>query len=960
MAIPAVTTAALLSAPLVVLLFVFGTMVTSAPTELCLDGCICYNDIRNQKLKSQKTVNCTSFRPILTAASSLLSDFSHVEVLNVQNVMDGSSEVIFEGLFKVFPNVKYMNLINASISKIIDENAFKGLKQLEVLDLSRNYIYKFRPDTFIETPKLRVLDLSYNPLRLAPTTFLVSKSLEDLILSSCNLTIVPAGSFKGIPNLKVLDLYDNQIQSFTIRSFPRSLKHLWLTKNNVTNVPTKALSSLNKLTSLDLSENPINCTCSLIGLQDWFSSKGVIFENDVICSYPSEYKGESWRHVFENDVCVESVEIETTSISKQEDTSELSSCANEICDENMSDDRYIYNNAIQADQPNTEIVTEHNPVNELEKNVEDFTITPSSPVTANDVSAVNIIEPITEKNVLDASDDSKMNESKNLVEDITNNNDTQVMHQMHQIINDASNLDNFDSKLSESKGESQNDDGQSFPESSQSSEILKDDPVTTVSSVVTDLLSDTKRVSTGETQLDYIQTPMDLSDSTSSPETQPPAVPLSIETTTLKSDPDFSQVKDIDNDNQPVLTTTEEIISAINVFNELSAETSSETPTTIVNVERDTVTTTVDPLSLIETTSLAPVQSTESNDSPASTTQSDVLLSVGGISENTTSTPSITTIIPSTSTSEASTTTDVPTTAEPSTTTTEVVLPVNEIGKSDNEVTTTSASTPITESTESNTPSVAWIENKDSNVETTSTSSTESTTPIPPPLLSSEKTNDVPNSKEETTVPTSTTEKQEIFVDPTNKTEAIVVLPSTDNRKGKMLSSTENDDQKPPESMGSYIVLAGIIIVLLLLILYATTKNSKRSSNNKIPLKDADHNMTELQDMATLLPSSPPVNGNKNYKYPDEEPSVTAKLLEPVDDQSESNGNGFVYPQENKLNRPQVQEKAQESNGKSTLPRTNGSSPNVAPPLELTTAKVLVMPDSLPRKPIYVQKNVNS
>lgn len=905
MAIPAVTTAALLSAPLVVLLFVFGHMATSAPTELCLEGCICYNDIQKSKLT---TVNCTSFRPVLTAASSLMSDFSHVDVLNVQDVVDGSSEYIIDGLFGVFSNVKYMNLINASISKI-DPNAFKGLKRLEELDLSKNRIFRFRPESFSETPKLKLIDLSYNPVRLGPTTFLFSKSLEDLILSSCGLSSIPPGSFRGLPNLKTLDLYDNQIKSFTVRSFPRNLRDLFLTKNNLTNIPTKALSSLKKLTRLDISENPINCTCSLMGLQDGFSSKGVLFENDVICRYPSEYEGESWRKVSENEVCFESEE--TTLISK-ENTSE-NSCENEICDENNVEDRYIY--AIQADQAVTDIgtgdddttgsATTMSPVDDEKNTISQIsdddvvgpvpTISPTaSPEnTISEVFGDNIITTEKDKDSSNADEDSDTNKSKNLVEDFTTVSDSQEV-------------------TPEPTSDTQADSSRSL-----SSGTLID--ITTESSQLLDLK---KNSSTVETEDSSPPTSLLDESTTLPPEIQPILNSQLPETTTLKSD--LSSPIELTTASA-VLTTTEGILTAKTVIED-STPLSEEKYITEANNNDYISTVTSPPTSTVQTT--------------LSTLQTLIEMSASSTEAHTDATMSVT---------ESSGTT-IPLSI---TTTPTKVL--------DDDQDFTSTNSPIITET-STFPEIVQSsgENKELIVETTTPKSSVETTSI----STTEKTNYVPQSKEDTSAETSTTVTtldvgKEMDVKPTNHTEAIVVLPSTDNREGKMFEPNTSEEQKP-ETMGSYIVLAGIIIVLLLLILYATTRKSKKQTKKPM-FMDTENNMTELQDMTTLLPSSPVVNGSRNSKYPNEEPSVTTKLLERDDhpDIPDANGNGYAYPEDSKTNKNQGADKVIEPNGKSTLPRTNGSS-NRAPPLELTKAKVLVLHDSLPRTPIYIQKNVNS
>lgn len=58
-------------------------------------------------------------------------------------------------------NLRYLNLSKNSISDISLE-AFSGITELAVLDLSRNYLYYLLSDIFLETKKLRILKLSGN------------------------------------------------------------------------------------------------------------------------------------------------------------------------------------------------------------------------------------------------------------------------------------------------------------------------------------------------------------------------------------------------------------------------------------------------------------------------------------------------------------------------------------------------------------------------------------------------------------------------------------------------------------------------------------------------------------------------------------------------------------------------------------------------------------------------------
>ena len=101
-----------------------------------------------------------------------------------------------------------------------------------------------------------------------------------------------------------MSLDGNRLQTLKYNSLPRGLIYLNIANNMMINVPIELLTSLTSLRRLDLSGNPINCTCPLMDLQDWFSGRGVTFDNEVICASPPQYAGRSWNEVNENELCI--------------------------------------------------------------------------------------------------------------------------------------------------------------------------------------------------------------------------------------------------------------------------------------------------------------------------------------------------------------------------------------------------------------------------------------------------------------------------------------------------------------------------------------------------------------------------------------------------------------------------------------------------------------------------------
>lgn len=161
---------------------------------------------------------------------------------------------------------------------------------------------------------------------------------------------------------------------------------------------------------------------------------------------------------------------------------------------------------------------------------------------------------------------------------------------------------------------------------------------------------------------------------------------------------------------------------------------------------------------------------------------------------------------------------------------------------------------------------------------------------------------------------------------------------------------TDNDEQRAEESerktvsgeTDQYILVGLIGLAVILLLLFALIKwcRSKRSTEREKLSNMENANGTELQDITTLLPK-PQENGDKNSKYPNETSPETVKLIngekphdfsEPTDMNQNDNRNDIV------------------KNGVKPAPE------NVAP-IEVTKAKLTILPDSIPKTPIFVQKN---
>ncbi|XP_051870410.1 toll-like receptor 8 [Pristis pectinata] len=216
-----------------------------------------------------KTLDLSS-NNIFFINSKQFEGFDEVRCLNL------SANTIGQALngteFTTLPNLKYLDLSFNRIDLAYD-NAFKELKQLEVLDLSYNKHYFIVEGVthkmgFIKNLKyLRVLNLSENAIFTLTESGLNSDSMEVLEFKGNHLDVLWKNEdhryirlFKNLTNLTYLDLSSNHLQSIpadVYEHLPCNLTHLSLSHNKLEEISWDKLQFLKSLLTLDLSNNEL-------------------------------------------------------------------------------------------------------------------------------------------------------------------------------------------------------------------------------------------------------------------------------------------------------------------------------------------------------------------------------------------------------------------------------------------------------------------------------------------------------------------------------------------------------------------------------------------------------------------------------------------------------------------------------------------------------------------------------
>lgn len=151
----------------------------------------------------------------------------------------------------------YLDLAS-NVIEAIEPNAFEHLPNLKGIDLSHNQLKNLPSNLFGE--HLLTLNLSYNNIEILPDDmFLKTTYLQELRLGHNPLKILESSTFKGLGELKVLDMA--AIGAFALHDdmFHRlfELTELDLSDNEFMDVPTIPIRSARNLRVLKLNGNLI-------------------------------------------------------------------------------------------------------------------------------------------------------------------------------------------------------------------------------------------------------------------------------------------------------------------------------------------------------------------------------------------------------------------------------------------------------------------------------------------------------------------------------------------------------------------------------------------------------------------------------------------------------------------------------------------------------------------------------
>lgn len=150
--------------------------------------------------------------------------------------------------------------------EVLEEGSFMNLTRLQKLYLNGNHLTKLNKGMFLGLHSLEYLYLEYNAVKeILPGTFNPMPKLKVLYLNNNLLQVLPPHIFLGVP-----------------------LTRVNLKTNQFTHLPvSNILDDLDSLVQIDLEDNPWDCSCDLVGLQQWLHKLGKnTMTDDILCTSP--------------------------------------------------------------------------------------------------------------------------------------------------------------------------------------------------------------------------------------------------------------------------------------------------------------------------------------------------------------------------------------------------------------------------------------------------------------------------------------------------------------------------------------------------------------------------------------------------------------------------------------------------------------------------------------------------
>ncbi|KAF7995516.1 hypothetical protein HCN44_006623 [Aphidius gifuensis] len=188
----------------------------------------------------------------------LKNTFYGLESLKTLNLSKNDLQMFDINAFGDLKNLETLLLDENNID-ILSSDILSGLESLEKLSLASNELENLQDDTFSNSKRLTELDISKNHIESLPNN--IFHGLNDLTkinMSSNNLMNLD-DPFKGLINLRYLDMSFNKLKTLSVDIFSDN-KNLWqlnFSSNKLIRIEPALFDSAKELFSIDFSNNSL-------------------------------------------------------------------------------------------------------------------------------------------------------------------------------------------------------------------------------------------------------------------------------------------------------------------------------------------------------------------------------------------------------------------------------------------------------------------------------------------------------------------------------------------------------------------------------------------------------------------------------------------------------------------------------------------------------------------------------
>ncbi|XP_053720052.1 leucine-rich repeat-containing G-protein coupled receptor 5-like [Synchiropus splendidus] len=190
---------------------------------------------------------------IVTMGTNCFQGLHSLETLD----LNYNSLVKFPTAIRTLSHLKELGFHSNNI-KSIPEHAFTGNPSLITIFFYDNPIESVGRSAFQNLPELRTLSLNGAANLTEFPDLTGTQSLESLTITGAHITSLPAFVCEQLPNLQLLDLSYNQIQTLPSFSACEGIQKIDLHHNNIEELEENTFHGLISLRSLDLSWNRLS------------------------------------------------------------------------------------------------------------------------------------------------------------------------------------------------------------------------------------------------------------------------------------------------------------------------------------------------------------------------------------------------------------------------------------------------------------------------------------------------------------------------------------------------------------------------------------------------------------------------------------------------------------------------------------------------------------------------------